>query len=235
MGNLAIIPARSGSKGLKDKNIKLLNDKPLIAYTIEAAVESAQFDVVHLSTDSDEYAEIGRSFGAECDFLRSVHNSRDIAQTCDVVSEVVAKYSELGCYFDTITILQPTSPLRNSQDIRNAFELYRSKNALAVVSVCKSDHPIDWFHRLSQKGSMEDFSSLNDSKRRQDSGVRYRVNGAMYIMQNKVASDMSKLYGERTYGYIMSRMSSIDIDDEFDFAIAECLMKETKLNRLLTI
>lgn len=225
MKNLAIIPARSGSKGLKDKNIRLLNGKPLIAYTIEAAIMSEQFDTIHLSTDSLDYSEIGKSFGAECDFLRSKSNSSDIAQTGDAVAEVIANYSKQKRFFDSVTILQPTSPLRDYQDIQSAFKLFYSKDAAAVVSICESDHPIDWFHYLSDDGSMGDFSQLNFPKRRQELKKRYRVNGAIYIMNSKVALNMHELYGSRTYGYVMSRAKSIDIDEEIDFVISEYLMK----------
>lgn len=225
MRNLAIIPARSGSKGLKDKNIKLLDGKPLLAYTIDAAVKSKQFDTVHLSTDSEKYAEIGGAWGAECDFLRSTANAADCSQTSDAVKEVIERYSKQGRLFDSVTILQPTSPLRTHRDIESAFKLFMDKDALAVVSICESDHPIDWFHCLSNNGSMEDFVCLNHAKRRQESKVYYRVNGAIYLMQTEIALNMQKLYGDRTFGYEMPRIRSIDIDDEFDFDIAEYVMR----------
>lgn len=227
MSNLAIIPARSGSKGLKDKNIRPLNGKPLIAHTIEAAIQSGQFDTVHLSTDSDKYAEIGISFGAECNFLRSADSSIDTASTEDVVKEVIAQYANQKECFDTITILQPTSPLRDYKDIQNAFELFETTHALAVVAISESDHPLDWFHDLSGNGSMENFSQLNHFARRQDTKKYYRINGAIYIMQNEIALNMQRLYGERTFGYVMPRTRSIDIDDEIDFILAEHLIKNS--------
>lgn len=225
MRSLAIIPARSGSKGLRDKNIRLLDGKPLMAYTIEAAIKSEMFDTVHLSTDSARYAEIGRLAGADCDFLRSDDNASDAARTSDVVAEVMAEYASRGITFDHVSVLQPTSPLRNHENIRSAFGLFESENALAVVSVCEADHPIGWFHRLSSNGSMEDFIQLNSPARRQDEQIRYRVNGAIYIMRSEIALNMDKLYGDRTFGYIMPRMQSIDIDEEIDFVLAECLIR----------
>ena len=120
MKNLAIIPARSGSKGLKDKNIKMLSGKPLMAYTIEAAIESKMFCKVMVSTDSGNYAEIAREYGAEVPFLRSNELSGDKAGSWEVVLEVLQQYQTVGEIFDTVCLLQPTSPLRDSADIIQA-------------------------------------------------------------------------------------------------------------------
>ena len=111
MNNLAIIPARSGSKGLKDKNIKLLNGKPLIAYSIEAAKKSEIYSHILVSTDSERYGEIAIQYGAEVPFYRSEENASDVASSWDVVKEALKKYQEMGIVFDTFTLLQPTSPL----------------------------------------------------------------------------------------------------------------------------
>ena len=119
MNNLAIIPARSGSKGLKDKNIKLLNNQPLISYTIDAANKTGIFSHVMVSTDSKVYADIAQKYGAEVPFLRSKDNSCDVASSWDVVKEVLREYAKLGITFDTVALLQPTSPLRSDKDIMN--------------------------------------------------------------------------------------------------------------------
>lgn len=105
MKNLAIIPARSGSKRLKDKNIKLLNGKPLLAYTIESARESGLFDEIMVSTDSEKYAEIARQWGANVPFLRSYELSNDTASSWDVVKDVIIRYKNLGFEFDTVALL----------------------------------------------------------------------------------------------------------------------------------
>lgn len=125
--NLAIIPARSGSKGLPDKNIRLLNGRPLIAYTIDAALQSEQFDEVMVSTDSKEYREIARQYGANVPFLRSKENSSDRAESWDMVREVIDCYSGLGQMFESFCLLQPTSPLRTVSNIIEAYELFRKK------------------------------------------------------------------------------------------------------------
>ena len=118
MHNLAVITARSGSKGLKDKNIKLLGDRPLLAYSIEAAKDSGMFEKIFVSTDSELYAETARQYGADVPFLRARSIAGDNASSWDAVREAVQGYEKLGQRFDTVTLLQPTSPLRRAEDIR---------------------------------------------------------------------------------------------------------------------
>ena len=141
MKYLAIIPARSGSKGLKDKNIKLLNGKPLIAYTIEAALTTKIFEEVMVSTDSSYYAELSRQYGASVPFLRKEELAKDNTSSWDVVKQVLEDYKKMGIVFDKCVLLQPTSPLRTKDDITNAITLYQEKNAETVVSVCETEHP----------------------------------------------------------------------------------------------
>ena len=124
MKHLAVITARSGSKGLKDKNIKLLEGKPLLVYSIEAAEQSGKFDCIHVSTDSEKYAQIAREHGADVPFLRDAALATDTAGTWDVLRAVVQQYAAIGQQFDTITLLQPTSPLRDAADIKMAFEIF---------------------------------------------------------------------------------------------------------------
>ena len=129
MKNIAVIPARSGSKGLKDKNIREMNGKPLMAYAIEAARKSTLYDCIHVSTDSERYAEIAKQYGADVPFLRDKELSSDLATTWDAMRFVLRKYEKLGENFDTITVLQPTSPLRDWKDIQSAFHIYQDKQA----------------------------------------------------------------------------------------------------------
>jgi CMP-N,N'-diacetyllegionaminic acid synthase len=144
---IAIIPARSGSKGLKDKNIKELKGKPLIAYTIEAAKKSEIFDRIIVSTDSEKYAEISKKYEAEVPFLRSNENSGDKAGSWEVVKEVLSKLDEK---YDIVILLQPTSPLRTSQNIKEAIDLFFEKNADTLFSVCETSHPAFWCNTLNE-------------------------------------------------------------------------------------
>lgn len=224
MKNIAIIPARSGSKGLKDKNIKPLNGKPLMAYAIESAICTGIFDVVHVSTDSEIYAEIARKYGADVQFLRSEEMSSDTADSWDAVKEVIDRYRSLGKEFDSITLLQPTSPLRDQDDIKGAYELYISNNAKAVVSVCEVDHSPLLCNTLPNNMSLDGFISLEANLPRQTLSKYYRLNGAIYIANTEFLYENTFLYREGSYAYVMDKRKSIDIDDAFDFEMAEFLM-----------
>lgn len=148
MKNIAIITARSGSKGLKDKNIRILNGKPLMAYTIEAAIKSGMFDEIMVSTDSKEYASVAIKYGAKVPFLRTKKNSDDNASSWDVVKEVVKKYKDMGKEFNTVCMLQPTSPLRIAEDIVNGYKLFNEKKADTVIAVCETQHSPLWSNTL---------------------------------------------------------------------------------------
>ena len=227
MRNIAIIPARSGSKGLKDKNIKLLNGKPLLAYSIEAAKKSKLFDEIFVSTDSIEYAEIAKKWGANVPFLRSAELATDTASTWDVVKDTLRNYMKIGIEFDTIAILQPTSPMRKSEDIINGYYQFKLKKANAIVSVCEVDHSPLWSNTLPEDGSLRNF--LNQeiiNLPRQSLPTYYRINGALYIAKTEYALNAKSLYDDQCYAVVMSKNDSIDIDDELDFKIAEILLKE---------
>lgn len=226
MKNIAIIPARSGSKGLKDKNIKLLNGKPLLAYTIEAARKTGLFDEIMVSTDSEIYAEIAKKYGANVPFIRSEQLSSDSASSWDVVKDVLNRYKDLGFYFDRVTLLQPTSPLRTADDIINGYKLIKERKANLVVSVCEMDHSPLWANTLPKDNSMENFiDSKIINTTRQNIPMYYRINGALYIVNVNYLMNADDLYSDKSYAYIMNKMNSIDIDDQFDFYMAECILK----------
>lgn len=227
MKNLAIIPARSGSKGLKDKNIKLLANKPLIAYTINAAIKSGIFDEIMVSTDSDKYAEISKKYGANVPFLRSKEMSGDTATTWDTVKEVLSNYSKLGKEFETVCVLQPTSPLRKAEHILQGYKKFEEKNANFVVGVCEMDHSPLWSNMLPSDYSMENFIKDDVSKMpRQQIPTYYRINGALYIIKTDYLFKTTNYYQEKSYAVVMDKKYSIDIDDEVDFKIAEVFIKE---------
>ena len=219
MRSIAIIPARSGSKGLPDKNIKPLNGKPLLAYSIEAALAAGLFDTVHVSTDSERYADIARQYGADEPFLRSAETSSDTASSEDAIREVLRRYGEMGQHFDAFMLLQPTSPLRTADDIRAAFGVMEEKQAESVVSVCEMEHSPLWCNTLPPDGSMRAFI------RRQELETYYRMNGAIYLVKTEHFLRTGSLYGDGCYACIMSAERSVDIDSPTDFLIAECLLK----------
>lgn len=225
MKNLAIVPARSGSKGLPGKNIKPFGGKPLLAHSVCAAQDSCCFQNIIVSTDSEEYAQIARKYGAEVPFLRNPENSSDYASSWDVVAEVLELYKERGMQFDSVTLLQPTSPLRRSSDIKAAFEMMETKGAEAVVSVCKAAHSPIFYNQIPESGSLASFvKSERGSLRRQDvAGSYYRVNGAIYLVKVPFFSQSHDIYREGCFAMEMDKLSSIDIDDELDFIQAEAL------------
>lgn len=223
MKNIAIILARSESKGVKDKNIRDLCGKPLMAYTIEAAIESREFEEIMVSTDSEKYAEIARQYGANVPFLRSAMASSDTASSWAMVEEVLKGYKQCGREFDTFCLLQPTSPLRSADDITGAYQLYSQKADFAVVSVCEAEHSPLWCGHLPKSGEFIGFINQENMKQRQAGYKFYRLNGAIYIVDILKFEKNSFLYQKGSFAYVMSQKTGVDIDTEIDFKLAEIL------------
>lgn len=222
---IAIIPARGGSKRLPGKNIKLLGGKPLIAWTIEAAIKSNIFDHVFVSTDNEEIASVSRDYGAKVPFLRPAELASDTATTNDVITHLVDWLGKkIPSPVSTVCILQPTSPFRNASHIIEAFEEKKQKSAKAIVSVCELEHPIEFCNQLGVDGSMAGFIEPTNMKRTQDLDPIYRLNGAIYIFDSSYVNRMNELYSEGTFAYIMDSKLSIDIDTQDDFNLAEFLL-----------
>jgi CMP-N-acetylneuraminic acid synthetase len=224
---LFVIPARGGSKRLPRKNILPLAGKPLIAWTIEAALQSGIAGEVCVSTDDEEIARVSRDFGASVPFLRPPELASDTAGSAAVVLHAIEFYRQVqGRDFGTVAFLQPTSSLRNAEDVRAAFELLRDRGAENVVSVCPVDHSPLWSNVLPEDGSLKGF--IRDEvkgKRSQDLPQYYRLNGAIYICAvDRFLRDRSLLLETKAYAYVMSQEHSIDIDTELDFRFAEALI-----------
>lgn len=231
MKNIAIITARSGSKGLPDKNIRLLAGIPLIAYSIKSALDSGMFDTVMVSTDSEEYARISREYGAEVPFLRSEETSTDTAGSWEVVREVLKNYKEMGKQFDKICLLQPTSPLRSAEDIRNAFTFMEETKATNVLGATELGVPMSLIFRLAESQKTTDAISCEPSNtsqfyaRRQNEAKVYRINGALYIVDKQIEDPTYPWKEDNCYYYIMPSERSVDIDTLLDFVIAESILK----------
>lgn len=234
---IAIITARSGSKGLPNKNILPLAGVPLIAYTIKAALESGVFDTVMVSTDSEKYAEISRSYGAEVPFLRSAETSSDTAGSWDVVREVLRNYKEMGKEFDKVCLLQPTSPLRDAQDIRDAFAFMEEKGAINLISCAELGFSVCMTFKLTESCKTTDairnifpWEERVDNLRRQDMRKDYVDNGAIYIVDKQIEDPSYNWKTDECYHFVMPEDKAVDIDNLVDFAIAEAVMKfrETK-------
>lgn len=220
---IAVIPARGGSKRLPGKNILPLHGIPLIVYSIEAAFRCSLVDRVVVSTDSDEIAKVAADAGAEVD-MRSEKLSTDTATTIDVLKELLTRLDHHGI---CIT-LQPTSPLRMSEDITKSLELYDKMNADAVISVCKAEHPPQWINTIGVNGEMDDFlREENENKRSQDLGDYFRLNGAIYCNSvRRLLNSNSPIFKSNCYAYVMPSQRSVDIDTKEDFELAEYLIKK---------
>ncbi|WP_333860845.1 acylneuraminate cytidylyltransferase family protein [Clostridium sp.] len=222
---LAIIPARSGSKGIVDKNIKEMNDKPLMAYTIESCIRSKIFEDIIVSTDSKKYAKIAEKFGASVPFLRPKELSTDTASNHDVILHVLDKMKKIGKYYDYTVLLQPTSPLRNENHILESVDKLLSFNANSVVGMCEVDYPSGINVILDSNMRLDFLFDDSKNRRRQDIKREYRINGAIYICRTSYFLKYKSFYKEKSYPYIMDKISSIDIDDMYQFEFAKFILK----------
>lgn len=223
---LAIIPARSGSKRLKDKNIKNLCGKPLVAWSIESALKSKYINEVVVTTDSEQYANIARNYGATTPFLRPRDLSLDTSSTFDAIEHTISFYRDhFQKNFDYIVLLQPTSPLRRAYHIDNACELLLQNNKNSIISVTTCEHSPLWTNTLPSNQSMDDFlrPEIQDT-RSQDLPAYYRLNGAIYIANTDILLKKESFFIKNSMAYCMDNLYSIDIDTELDFAFAEFLI-----------
>lgn len=223
---LAVIPARGGSKGVPGKNIKILAGKPLISYTIKAALESGIFEKVIVSTDSKEIADIAVQYGAEVPFLRPKEIAGDLTSSDDVILHALAYYKEKGVDFDEVCKLQPTSPFRDGNHIKEAYQLFCSKKADFLVSVCECEHSPLWAGIIGEDLRLDNFIS-EDAKRacRQDLPTYYRLNGAIYMGKTECFKMNKSFLGKNSIAYIMEQDKSVDIDSQLDFMLAEVMLQ----------
>lgn len=222
----ALIPARGGSKRLPRKNIKLLVDKPLIAWSIEVAKACKYVDRVIVSTDDEEIKKISEQYGAEVPFLRPDYLSNDHASSFDVIKHAI-DFLTLSRSNELIVLLQPTSPLRLASEIDTALEFFVQKDAKGVVSISETEHSPMWSNTLPEDGCMSDFIRPEvQGKRSQDLPSFFRLNGSIYIYETLALLEKGAIFfDEYVYGFETSLETSIDIDTEFDFVIAEALLR----------
>ena len=226
---IAIIPARGGSKGLPGKNILLLNGQPLINYTIQAAIQSKEISRVIVSTDSADIAAVARKAGAEVPFLRPKELATDSSLAIDTYLYTCERLSDNSNKpVEHIVVLLPTSPLRLSEDIDHAIEIFKEKNADSVISVTEMSHPISWVKEIDKNGVLRNYmlDEGNKLSNRQEYQVKYIPNGSIYILKYSLLKRNRDYYSEKTYPYIMPRDRSIDIDDKIDFDMADFFMRK---------
>ena len=225
MKPLVIIPARGGSKRLPGKNIKLLKEKPLIHYTIEAAREVFDDSVICVSTDDESIKKVAEQTGIRVPFLRPESLATDAADSRSVLLHAFNFYKKNRNYVaDTIVLLQPTSPLRNGTHINDCLKLY-DEEVDQVLSVKETDsNPYFLLFEEDEDGYLKKVLS-GDFTRKQDCPTVYEINGAIYIINAKSLLSSDTLVFSRTKKYVMNKESSVDNDDEFDFNLAEFILR----------
>ena len=220
---LGLITARGGSKGLPKKNVRSLQGKPLIAWSIEEALKSRYLDSVVVSTENEEIAEISERFGAKVPFKRPDKLAEDDASNIDVVIHALEFYENTKLLPDSVMLLQPTSPLRSKDDIDKAIELFYEKGADTLVSVHRMiEHPFECV-KLEKDGWSYLAKPPSGVTRRQEYGEEFfYINGAIYIAKSEIVLKHRAFIVEgKTAFYEMHRARGIDIDDLYDFRRAE--------------
>lgn len=224
MGNIAIIPARGGSKRVPGKNMKLFFGKPMLTYSIQAALDSGLFEEVMVSTDSEEIAKIAVEYGATVPFMRSSENSDDYAGTDDVCREVLREYEKRGRTFEMMVCIYPCAPFVTGEKLRNAVKLFHEKNAEVVFPVVAFSSPPQWSYLIRDGLAIRHSPQYNSVPRSQDLEKIYHDCGQFYV--HNVDEFMGKKVGSgRTIPIIMPETEVQDVDNVSDWLLAEVKYK----------
>lgn len=218
---IAIITARGGSKRIPKKNIKLFCGKPIIAYSIEAALKSELFDQVMVSTDSEEIAEVARQYGAEVPFMRSAETASDYATTNDVLKEVFAKYDEIGYKLDRACCIYPTAPFITPKSLKESYKLLDGDNVHMVNPIVKFSFPPQRSLVVNEKGIIECLQFENRFVRSQDLGNVYHDCGQYYWYDVPFFLKHDGIMDGYSAAYIIDELHAQDIDNEVDWQISE--------------
>lgn len=218
---IAIITARSGSKRIPGKNIRNFNGKPIIAYSIELALQSGLFDEVMVSTDSKEIRDIALEFGATVPFLRSKENSSDFAGTADVIKEVILEFQKINRFYESGCCIYPTAPLLSLGILRQAFEMFKKRDYNTVFPVVEYSYPIQRSLFVHSSGNILMKWPENYFKRSQDLEKAYHDAGQFYFFRTEYIIEECRLFSENSGAIIISELEAQDIDNEIDWKIAE--------------
>jgi len=219
---LAIIPARGGSKRLPNKNLLELAGKPLVAWSIEAALASGVCSDVIVTSDSRDVLDLAEALGAKAR-ERPAELATDTSPTIDAVIDAIDHLQNPGHGHDVALLLQPTSPLRTAHDISSAYAQFRTHPEASLVSVCEIGHPIEWTGTIDSQGHLLGLD-IQPGRRSQDYPPRYRLNGAIYFAPIPTLRAARTFLGPGLRAYVMPRLRSLDIDTAADFAICEALL-----------
>ena len=222
MNILAIIPARGGSKGIPKKNIRPFCGKPLIAYSIEAAKAAPSVSRVIVDTDSQEIADIAKKYGAEVPFLRPAEFATDTAKIIDSTEHLLKKLKEAEEYEPShVLLLQPTSPMRTSDDIEKAVVLMAKRGANNVISVCRTESLL---LRMDDDCKLQMQNAEVASANRQQAGRYYKFDGSMiYLIETAALLRDRSFAGGEPHGYEIERWRAVDLDDPQDFVLGELI------------
>ena len=238
MQKVAFIPARSGSKRIKDKNIRLFNGHPLISYTIQAAIQSHIFDEIIFATDSEEYADIARYYGATVPFLREKSISGDKSPDIEWVKFMLKGLSDIGRNFDLFSILRPTSPLRLDSTIKLAFKKFlanKNYDSLRAVEKCTQHPGKMWVNNNNMLFPLMPFKVEGipwHSSQYSSLPEIYIQNASLEICWTKTIYDMGSISGTKIMPFITSNYEGFDINNEEDFILAESLLKAKKTSTI---
>ena len=222
---LAIIPARGGSKRIKNKNIKKFKKKPIIYYTINSAVKSKLFNKIHVSTESNLIKKIVEKKKINIDFMRTKKLSKDKTPLFEVYKYVVTEYKKIGFVFDEIWSIMPCAPNLNAKDLKRISIFYKKlKIKKPLLSISKYKVPIEWAYTINKKGELTSLSRKSQLLRSQDIEDKYYDAGQFYIYPGKKLLKLNFIKKNYNYiGYKLPFRKSIDIDDIEDWKIAEKL------------
>lgn len=224
----AIITARGGSKRVPKKNIRDFCGKPIIAYSIEAAIESELFDEVMVSTDSEEIAEIAKKYGAVVPFMRSEKTSNDYADTTDVLNEVIEMYKEYGVIFDELCCIYPTAPFITPGKLKESYRLLQDVDVFNVISIVGFSFPPQRGMILSDNNFIEPVDLEGINSRSQDLPIIYHDCGQFYWMKTEKYLKNNDILNNHTRPYFISELEVQDIDNETDWKLAELKYKYMK-------
>lgn len=228
---LAIVTARGGSKGLPEKNIKKLMGKPLIGWTLDSAKKCEYIDEIFVSTDSSEIAEVCKKFGIVVPFLRPSELASDTASSVDVVQHVISQFENINKYFDYILLLEPTSPLRKKNDLKNVIEKIVSNfnaDGLITVGEIHMEHPMIVKKLINEEKIIPYIADVEKITQRQQADKAYFPYGVAYIIKTKIFKEKKSFYTDNVIPYCIDRWQNYEVDDIYDFLCIESILKVKK-------
>ena len=229
MKTLVVIPARGGSKGIPHKNIKLLNGKPLICYTIDVARQFTADENICVSTDDDEIIKVVEDYGLKVPFKRPDYLATDTCGSNDVIQHAYQFYEQRNRHYDAILLLQPTSPFRKVEFLKEASSLYDDNIDMVTSVRLSSCNPYYDGFEEDAEGLLRISKGNGTIERRQDAPNVWQQNGSIYVINPKSLLNKGMAHFKRIRKYAMSELYSVDIDNPFDWKVAELVINEKML------